>query len=1560
MVSVYVFVSTVVVVSVLSALCGLCEADRMDTEKLIQLGQGLGLSGEKLLEFIEKRESTELEKEERLERDNLAREERAHEREQKALLAECQRRDKELDIVLMEREIELEKVRQPIPNTSESTYVSDGGVRAKTPRLPPFDEKDNLDAYLQRFERFAVTVNWKRDDWATNLSALLKGKALDVYSRLAPSQANDYDLLKDALLKRFQLTEDGFRQKFRSGKPETGETASQFVVRLDNYLDRWMALGNVSQTFDALKDLLLREQFLLSCGKGLLLFLKERAPKDIGLMAILAEQYNLAHGEFETVKTPKINTSSASSSSYRFDKARPSTENFGERKCYGCGSSRHQVRDCPNKSPRESKDRGRSNSYASFASTDGDAGKSKPDNKPGQSDARSPERRNPPRSSKYNRNSNYGKSWSKGKVSDEKQVAGCCMAKGDNHLKDCCVSENTVQLQCGHNLPVMSAACKKELGRPYDGMPVTDGYVGSEKVSVLRDSGCSGVVVKKNLVKQSDMTGKIQHCVLIDGTVRKVPVARVSVDTPYFVGVTDALCMENPVYDLILGNITGVRNPGDPDSSWAKTGLADTNSDLADVGLVQAVETRAQKVRDKEATRPLKVSPLIGEIGIDEIKAAQQIDPSLLHARNMASTGEKKVTGKYNTNWYLMYKGLLYREFQSPKIEHGKIFRQLVVPEQYRILVLRLAHESIMAGHLGTKKTTDKILTQFYWPGLQNEVQRFCRSCDVCQKTVPRGKVSRIPLGEMPLIDVPFKRVAVDLVGPIQPVTDMGRRYILTLVDYATRYPEAVALKRIDTETVAEALVDMYARVGVPEEILTDMGTQFTSDLMKEVGRLLSIKQLTTTPYHPQCNGLVERFNGTLKRMLRRMCSERPKDWDRYISALLFAYRESPQESTGFSPFQLIYGRTVRGPMAILRELWTREVDTPEVRTTYQYVLDLKDRLQETCKLAREELQKSQKRYKVYYDRKSKDRQMSVGDKVLLLLPTDHNKLLMQWQGPHEIVGKVGLTDYRIEMKGKVKTYHANLLKKYIVREQQVVGCQQKEPPGVIAQVCSAVIDCDGDAWQHPETYQPGAVDDNLLIEAPPVVSGETLSDVLVNDQLSEDQLREVSELLREFSDVLTDSPGTTNLVEHGIEVTTSEPVRSRPYPIPHAMRDVIKKELDSMLEMGVIEPSESAYSSPVVLVKKPDGSNRFCIDYRKLNRISKFDAEPMPNPDELFTKLSGCKYLTKIDLSKGYWQIVVKPECRHLTAFVTSEGLFQFRKMPFGFVTAGATFSRMMRKLLKGMEDILNFLDDILVYTNTWKEHLRALRELFTRLRNACLTARPTKCMIGYGSLDFMGHTVGDGKLQPREEKLKSIVDAPRPETKKQVRSFLGLVGYFRKFIPNFSAIAAPLTDQTKKGKPSKIEWNAEQELSFNSLKQTLTRQPILKLPDLKSIFILRTDASDIGIGAVLLQEHDGTKFPIAYASKKLLPRERAYSVIERECLALVWGVRKFETYLYGVEFVLETDHYPLIYLNKAKLDNGRIMRWALFLQSFRFRIVAIKGIDNVGADFLSRHSLE
>ena len=289
----------------------------------------------------------------------------------------------------------------------------------------------------------------------------------------------------------------------------------------------------------------------------------------------------------------------------------------------------------------------------------------------------------------------------------------------------------------------------------------------------------------------------------------------------------------------------------------------------------------------------------------------------------------------------------------------------------------------------------------------------------------------------VPLVHLPFDKVGIDLIGPLSPVSNRGNRWVLTVVDYATRCPEAIALSRIDTETIAEALLGIFSRVAFPKEVLSDNGTQFVSHVMLEVSRLISVKQIFSSPYHPMANGLCDKSNGTLKKMLVRMCSEQPRDWDRYLEPLLFAYLEVPQDSTGFSQFELLYGRTVRGPMNIFRALWTKENTDEEVVSTYQYVFDLRNRIEQTCNLVHENLLSSQQTYKRHFDKKASLRILEVDDQVLVMLPTDHNKLLLRWKGPYKIAEKVGVTDYRIKVGNRLRLFHVNMLRKYTERESR-------------------------------------------------------------------------------------------------------------------------------------------------------------------------------------------------------------------------------------------------------------------------------------------------------------------------------------------------------------------------------------------------------------------------------------------------------------------------------------------------------------------------------------------
>ena len=427
-------------------------------------------------------------------------------------------------------------------------------------------------------------------------------------------------------------------------------------------------------------------------------------------------------------------------------------------------------------------------------------------------------------------------------------------------------------------------------------------------------------------------------------------------------------------------------------------------------------------------------------------------------------------------------------------------------------------------------------------------------------------------------------------------------------------------------------------------------------------------------------------------------------------------------------------------------------------------------------------------------------------------------------------------------------------------------------------------------------------------------------------------------------------------MTEHHIETGLAQPVRLPPYRPPHAYRDAVKKELQEMLSSGIIEPSTSEWSAPIVLVKKKDGSMRLCVDHRRLNQISRSDAYPMPRVDDLIDRVGKSTYISTLDLTRGYWQVPVAKIDRPKTAFATPFGLYQFNTMPFGLQGAPATFQRLMDCVIRGLEFAAAYLDDLIVFSESWEDHLIHIRSVLEQLRKAGLTAKAKKCEFGASECVYLGHIVGSGSVKPEMDKTDAIRQFPTPQTKKDVHSFLGITGYYRRFVANYSDIAAPLTDLTKKNAPNKVSWTPSCEQAFNTLKERLCSEPILKSPDFECPFILQTDASEYGVGAVLSQQtEDGQEHPVAYWSRKLLPREKRYSTIEKECLAIKLAVGAFRVYLLGRPFSIETDHRSLTWMERLKHTNSRLARWSLALQPFHFTIKHRAGKDNGNADALS-----
>ena len=471
-------------------------------------------------------------------------------------------------------------------------------------------------------------------------------------------------------------------------------------------------------------------------------------------------------------------------------------------------------------------------------------------------------------------------------------------------------------------------------------------------------------------------------------------------------------------------------------------------------------------------------------------------------------------------------------------------------------------------------------------------------------------------------------------------------------------------------------------------------------------------------------------------------------------------------------------------------------------------------------------------------------------------------------------------------------------------------------------------------------------------------------NDIIIPEYLNKQQQEMLKKLLIKKNKLFAidpKKPGVTRRIQHRVLTGDHPPLASFPYRTSNVENETIDKEVAEMLKNNVAKPSKSPWSSPVVLVKKKDGSTRFCIDYRKLNKITKRDVYPLPRIDDTLNALTGAKWFSSIDLASGYWQIEMNEEDKEKTAFVTRNGLYEFNVMPFGLTNAPATFQRLMDMVLAGYKwkKVLVYFDDILIYSDgSFEKHLDDLSEIMDILIAAELKAKAKKCTFAAKEVHFLGHIVSGEGIKVDPAKVAKIKQWPVPRTVKQVESFIGLASYYRRFVPDFATISAPINSLKQKNK--KWNWTDECQRAFELLKQKLCEAPIVRCPNNSYTYVLQTDASQVGIGAVLSQRTpNGEEYVIEYASRTLNKAERNYSTIEKECLAIIWAVCHFRVYLFGIDFIIQSDHKPLRYLSNMKDLNGRLTRWSLKLQEYNFIIEYRKGSKNGNADALSRYDI-
>ncbi|XP_078233523.1 uncharacterized protein LOC144583518 [Pogona vitticeps] len=1066
---------------------------------------------------------------------------------------------------------------------------SEGGQLSKADlkKFPVYHKGDCPEVFFSLVERAFVDFSVRDTEKMTIMRSLISGSLAEVYAEMPEELMKDFAEFKKLVFARHGINAEQLRQRFRSITKKPEQTFTQVGAQLVRLLEKWLSQEG-TETYQQLKDLIALEQFYSVLHGELKFQVRERKPKSVAEAAEIADfisQIRKPLGEGKSMGKPKETYSKYSQGPGKSQqgggahgegkpsdmKPRPQIlegkpkqdekDSKYSRKCYFCQGKGHLISECEK-----------------LKQLKGIVPQDSSGTKPKavfcvQKEQSSLSLREP-----------VAMATQSGTVTSADQaeengplveVKRCLLVRTDSQLFE------TAGVDVGI------------LDHQYRGLRDT-----CSQVTLCHPD----IIPREYIIPNESM--KVAG---IEGQVISLPVAEVPVNFQGWRGVWRLAISSTLPAAVLVGNDL---------AEHVKRVLVITRSQ-ATTGTVQGGTDEPETEAEGSSEAVVETLTTDSRFG-QEQKADATLQKCFEQVTDAQLTPETPVR-------FLEKKGILYRETLRNTSKGGDGIRsQLVVPEKYRPMILQRGHSDMFAAHLGVNKTQQRITQNFYWPEIGKQIKEFCKQCDVCQRQGNSRDRTKAKLCPLPVIDTPFKCIGVDIVGPLPKATKRGNRFILTIVDHATRYPEAIPLTNIETNTVADALVGYMSRMGFASEIITDLGASFTAKLMKRLWQICGIKHKETTAYHPESNGLTEKFNGTLMRMIRAYLAENPNNWDQKLQSLLFAYQSVPQASTGFSPFELLFGRRVKGPLDLIQQNW-EQITQDDPQDVVTYINSLRNDLKRNLELAAETLQAQKVRKKAWDDQEGRERHFNPGEGVLWPRPCKENKL------------------------------------------------------------------------------------------------------------------------------------------------------------------------------------------------------------------------------------------------------------------------------------------------------------------------------------------------QLGRPEIKYLGHMVGGGVIKPLEAKIEAVRDWPRPNTKKKVKSFLGLVGYYRKFIPRFSEIAAPLTDLTRKKTDDRIPWTSDCEEAFQRLKQALINYPVLRAPDFDREFIIYTDASNSGVGAVLCQEDEnGDQHPVSYLSRKLQKGERHLATVEKECLAIVYAIQKAKPYIWGRHFILCTDHSPLQWLKTMKTHNSKLMRWALNLQDYDFEVKVVRGSVNCVADALSRRPEE
>ena len=781
------------------------------------------------------------------------------------------------------------------------------------------------------------------------------------------------------------------------------------------------------------------------------------------------------------------------------------------------------------------------------------------------------------------------------------------------------------------------------------------------------------------------------------------------------------------------------------------------------------------------------------------------------------------------------------------------------------------------------------------------------KRCDICQHRRHVTYLDRTPISPIPRAEVPFEHMFMDCLGPIFP-DPLGPKprynYALLVVDSCTRFPFCQPLSNMSAKQVCDALLEVFQFTGIPAQMSSDNGSNFTAQLTQQFMAKLGCSPTFSLPFHPRAVGLSERAVGTLKSIIGKLAAQHPRSWHEQIKFALWAMRESVNATVGLSPWMLCFGRQMRGPCAILAETWTGTQPLPVNmgKSTVEYLLDLKSELEKGLEFAAEHSREAQEAYAELYNRKTRDKTFEIGDHVLILSPdSTKTKTFSRWQGPGKIIEVLSPHGYLVEVDNVRQKVHADRLRRYYHEVDKLTASDVSLGDELHVDTCAVIYERDEDFG-----------DVQVLDPIPDGQCSDLPSQLIPDDELSHlssQQRKELLRLLEQYAGCFSNIPGYTDKAVHYINVTADfKPKRLAQYRVPEKLKPEVDRQIKEMLALGIIQPSRSPMANPLVCVLKgPEGRDgvRLAIDYRYLNKYTIPDEFPVPDISSLLQEVRQAKFITTVDAKSGYWQTAVNPDDIWLTAFMCEGGLYEFTRTLFGARNAGSTFCRAIKEVLEPVKHhTKSYVDDMVTFSMQWDQHLQDLEAFLKVIKGNGIILSLKKCHFAKPSTKVCGQIVGSGQRRTDPDKVLAVLQLVSPRTKTELRSLLGAFNYFREYLPNFATRALPLTQLTGKDVPTKIPWGPREQSALEDLKRALAdaAQQSLSIINWSQPFTIHCDASEHTVAGVLSQpDEEGKENPIAFYSIKLNKQQRNWSVVEKEAYAALLALKKFRGWVWG-----------------------------------------------------------